>query len=253
MNFDGNYRLARAIAERLTLALPDAVRAQRAGDAPSQTRCAELLAFTRWHEFNIHYPLASMFSRPPFVNQLDHAVRQEALHQRIRELHGAVTAPGAMEEAVQCCRHAIDRWPDSWELHDHLATLLEEQGNVPEAIDHWREAVRLLPTNLDTVRHLATLLATSPVAEVRRGPEAVKLAEQAILLAGSPEAKLLETLAAAHAQAGQFAEAVAVADRALKMAIRERNTDLADTIRVHLRHYRAGTALPIQERPVSRS
>ncbi len=244
MNFDGNYRLAHAIGERLPLAFPDAVQSQRAADVPSQTLCAQRLAFTRWHEFNIHYPLASMISRPPFVDQLDHAVRRDALHLRIRELHTAITAPGAMEEAVRCCRDAIDRWPDSWELHEHLAMLLEEQGNVPEAIDRWREVIRLVPVNLDAVHHLATLLATSPTASVRDGAEAVKLAEQAVMLAGSQEPKLLDTLAAAYAQAGRFSDAIATAERAMKLAQRERNTSLADTVRARLRHYRAEASVP---------
>jgi tetratricopeptide (TPR) repeat protein len=61
---------------------------------------------------------------------------------------------------------------------------------------------------------LAWLLATGPDGKLRDGNRAVELAQKALTLRNT--ANHWDTLAAAHAEAGNFAEAVRCQERALK-------------------------------------
>lgn len=54
------------------------------------------------------------------------------------------------------------------------------------------------------------------------------------------EPNYLDTLATAHAAAGDFQQAVAIAETALALTIERRDEDLARSIQNHLRLYRAG-------------
>ena len=64
----------------------------------------------------------------------------------------------------------------------------------------------------------AWMLATNPNASVRNGAEAVELAQRAVELSGGREPAILDTLAAAYAEAGRFPEAVKTAQRAAALA-----------------------------------
>jgi hypothetical protein len=66
--------------------------------------------------------------------------------------------------------------------------------------------------------HLAWALATSPEPAARNGPLAVKLAEEACQVTQFRQTPMVETLAAAYAEAGRFDEAIRAAELACKLA-----------------------------------
>jgi hypothetical protein len=65
---------------------------------------------------------------------------------------------------------------------------------------------------------LAWLLATYPDSQTRDGTEAVRLADRACALTERRIPALLDTLAAAYAEAGDFPRAISVADEAFNLA-----------------------------------
>ena len=67
----------------------------------------------------------------------------------------------------------------------------------------------------------------------QRAARAVQLAERASRMTGDGESEVLDTLAAAYAEAGDFDRAVATADRAAARAAQLGRTQLAETIRTH--------------------
>ena len=77
---------------------------------------------------------------------------------------------------------------------------------------------------------LARLLATCPVESLRKGAEAATLAKHANQLCGGSRADVLDALAAAYAENGQFAEAVATARKAVAPASQGNRGGLADEI-----------------------
>ncbi|QOY88895.1 PD40 domain-containing protein [Paludibaculum fermentans] len=114
------------------------------------------------------------------------------------------------EAAEAHLRQALVLNADYAEAHQSLA----ENIAIPvEALAHWRETIRLRPNNAQALRGAAWILATNQ--ELRNGPEAVVLAVRALLLTNAENAQVLDTLAAAYAEANRFEDAAATVRRAL--------------------------------------
>lgn len=69
------------------------------------------------------------------------------------------------------------------------------------------KALVVAQENASNLNHLAWILATCPAAEVRDGAKAVEFALRACALDGWKSGAIIDTLAAAYAEAGNFAEA----------------------------------------------
>jgi hypothetical protein len=74
--------------------------------------------------------------------------------------------------------------------------------------------IRLEPDNATASNALSWLLATCPEAASRDGKRAVELGTKACELTGWKVALCIETLAAAHAEAGDFAKAIEMQEKA---------------------------------------
>lgn len=98
-----------------------------------------------------------------------------------------------------------------------LAFLLHQSGRSREAIPVYREAIALAPDDPAPRNVLAWILATSPDPDVRNAAEAVREAEKATELTDRENPDTLDTLAAAYAERGDFAGAVATADECLAL------------------------------------
>ncbi|HOX57158.1 MAG TPA: tetratricopeptide repeat protein [Candidatus Paceibacterota bacterium] len=151
---------------------------------------------------------------------------------------GAVLArKGEAEEAGRQFELALRLEPAFVAAHYALGIVRQQQGRTPEAIGHWREAVRLAPQWSDPLNNLAWAMATDARVEVRDGAEAVRLAEQAVELSGTNNVGVLDTLAAAYAEAGRFEEASVTARRAQAAATTQGLEVLASQIGERLALY----------------
>jgi tetratricopeptide (TPR) repeat protein len=115
-----------------------------------------------------------------------------------------------------------------------------QKGNAAEAIAQFREALQIEPAAPGTQNNLAWLLATCPEPSLRNGHKAVELARQANGLTGGENPIILNTLAAAFAEAGQFLEAVETAQHALRLAEAQSNTSLTGQLQSEMKLYQAG-------------
>ena len=118
-----------------------------------------------------------------------------------------------------------------------LAVVNDELGNSSEALNHWRKVLAIEPKRSSALVGMAWLLATTPDPALRNGPEAVALATRAEELAPAGDPIVLDTLAAAYAETGQFVEAVTIANRALDLAVERRDESLANAIRTRILLY----------------
>ncbi len=83
-----------------------------------------------------------------------------------------------------------------------------------------RYAAALLknPDFPEALQHLAWIAATDAQPDLRNGGQAVELAAHACELTGQKRPSMLLTLAAAYAEAGRFAEALAAVGKADDLA-----------------------------------
>ena len=164
-------------------------------------------------------------------------------------LGNALADLGRFEEAKSHYRHALQVQPDLAQAHNNLGTLLLHQGRFDEALAHYQRALKFQPGNPAFQKSLAWLRATCPKATLRNGAEAVELAQRADRLSAGQRPEVLDTLAAACAEAGWFPEALAAAGKALKLAKQQNALALADAVQARIALYKAGR--PYHEPPPS--
>lgn len=146
------------------------------------------------------------------------------------------------EEAVEEFREAARLLPAYARVRWQLGVALEQLGRLDEAIPQYVEAIRLDPTQAFAFDRVARLWATHPDAKFRNPAEAVRFAERACELSGRSHPGYLDTLAAAHANAGRFAEAAALARGAADLARRAGQNELAEQIQRRAALYDVGQA-----------
>ena len=94
-----------------------------------------------------------------------------------------------------------------------------------QAIADWKHALRLDPTHAWTYDSLAWIHAASEDSKYRNGTKAVEYATKACQLTDWTEPFSLATLAQAHAECGQFGQAVRWQKKALDLAPAEQKAD----------------------------
>jgi tetratricopeptide (TPR) repeat protein len=163
-------------------------------------------------------------------------------------LANALRQKGKLDEAITHYENGLQIDPDYVEAQNNLGLALMQKGKVGEAIAHFQKALQLKPAEPSTQNNLAWLLAVSPEASVRDGNKAVELARQANDLTGGENPVILNTLAAAYAEAGRFAEALETARRALPLAGAQSDTKLAGQLQYEMKLYQAGRPFHISEK-----
>ena len=115
------------------------------------------------------------------------------------------------------------------EAYGNRAKYYRTLERYKEAIEDLRRAIQIALTSYAPVNDLAFVLATARKDELRSGPEALALAEQAIEMSENPEwtpmtsqesahAEVLDTLAAARAEVNDFDGDSQAIEQALKIA-----------------------------------
>jgi tetratricopeptide (TPR) repeat protein len=154
----------------------------------------------------------------------------------------ALVRKGRLDEAVAHFQKAVALKPDFTEPYYNLGdTLFYLEGKPREALAAWRAVLRIDPDHVAVLNQTAWVLATSPDASLRDGAQAVALAERAARVAGGRQPAVLDTLAAAYAEAGRFPEAVQIATQLLDLARKQDNRRMVAALQERLALYQAGT------------
>ena len=154
----------------------------------------------------------------------------------------ALAQSGRFTQAIEHYEKALRLKPDFADAHYRLAQALKHEGRFEAAISHQRKALELDPRSLVAQNALAWLLATCPEASLRNGEEAAQLSLRAAQLSGGKHPQILDTVAAAYAESGQFEKAVETAKEALRLLAVQNNPSLAEGIQARLKLYEARTA-----------
>jgi tetratricopeptide (TPR) repeat protein len=221
LTFEGNYRLALALADQIAVSLPEKLKANT--DSPrswlNQAECARRLAWTGWDQFRTTSSLMFRLNEPPFTSQCDHPARYAAVRQRLEDLLPEQRLPG-LQQARKQYEDAISLAPDDWVLQRGFANLLSKLGDAVASEAAMRKSVELLPH--DTTGHLELGLS---LIQSRRPVEAVVQFEQ-VLRQDPRSVPAFNGLALAQNALGHSDEAVATLKRALIVQPRSADTQL---------------------------
>ena len=158
------------------------------------------------------------------------------MYARLLELQGRNAEAIRHDQISADLSPNVDIWMD-------LATLDYIVGNWRRVVVDLHHALALNPdasSEVTALNNLAWTLATCPDGSVRNGNEAVRYAEEACHLTGFKQSGMVNTLAAAYAEAGRFPDAVTTAEMALKLATDAGDAPTVSTTRRLLSLYREG-------------
>jgi tetratricopeptide (TPR) repeat protein len=188
-------------------------------------------------------------------------------------LASVLAQKGRLNEAVDHYHNAMNLRPGYGDPYLNLGNILFQQGQIRDAMAEWQKAhtTETKDARFHTVladaflraglqkhaiaeyeyaagiaqdplprNNLAWLLATSSDASIRDGNRAVDLANEAVWLSHGKDPKYLQTLAAAWAESGRFAEAEETARRALRAAELLHNRTLVNALRDEIALYELG-------------
>jgi tetratricopeptide (TPR) repeat protein len=155
------------------------------------------------------------------------------------------TKENKIDEAKDAWRNVVRIRPQFAQGHENLGYALYAQSNFPESLKQLRTALDEEPNRLFALKLAANLLATCPDAAVRNGPEALSLAEKAKQLSGGNDPGILDTLSAAYAENGSFAQAIEVEQQAVGLATQQGDAKLATALKAHLARYASNEPLRI--------
>jgi len=159
-------------------------------------------------------------------------------------LGSVLMGEGKFQEAGEAYRKVIRYSPGDAMSHYMLSKCLLEQGSHPEGLGELETTLRLAPENAAAQNDLAWLLATSRNPDLRNGRRALELALRADKASSGGDPYLLDTLAAAYAETGDYRKALATARKALTLALKPVSgkppEDLIAGLRREIRLYESG-------------
>jgi len=168
--------------------------------------------------------------------------------------------------------HAAEVTENNYVMHGNYAVVLQDAGRLDEAINHHKQALQISPTNyrplhnlakayymqgkpdlaiaswykllehnknwFEPTNNLAWLLATSSEPNLQNPADAVRLAEKACELTAFKNPQAIDTLAVAYAAAGRFTEAADIAEKAIELALSQKDDTLATQVQNRLELYK---------------
>ena len=168
-----------------------------------------------------------------------------------KDLGSHLIQAGQPAEAVTLLSAGLAKYPNSAWGHYLLALAYQQSGQLSQAIDLYQKTLKLAEDDpsirADSLNNLAWILATAYDAQLRDGPRAVQLAEEANAMVRRQSPDYLDVLAASYAQAGRYREAIETADEALKIAREQGRFGLEDDLAIRIQIYRDGR--PMIESP----
>ena len=158
LNFEGNYALARAMAEQAKCCLPIADAASQPPDWVDEATCARRLALTDCNRVTVLEEIKRRLADAPFSNQVAHEARLERLERQLSEtqarLHSSSPRDlrGVYEEALK--RRPRDHW-----LHHNYAEFLTQAGELAQATSEMDKVCKLVPHHYSAYFHKGRLQA----------------------------------------------------------------------------------------------
>lgn len=146
------------------------------------------------------------------------AAKQVLTYDQLATVAESLAARGRFEPTIPVADRIIKRDPKGANGYVLRGRSLIELRRYREASEALETAVKLDPNNLQAINNLGRVLSSAPDARDRNGRRAVQILTRAAELTEYKNYAPLYFLANAHAEAGQFKEALEVLERCRKVA-----------------------------------
>ena len=146
LTMDGNYRLARALADKVAAALPESITATGGeGQAEAEAlACARRLAVTVWDQKRVWDVALGRISVAPFTSQSSHRLNLQYCKERMKEVDSRTTR-ATLASDRQMYLDALEQEPDDTQIRWNYAQFLERLGFLSEAISQGEIICKQLP------------------------------------------------------------------------------------------------------------
>jgi arylsulfatase A-like enzyme/Flp pilus assembly protein TadD len=166
-------------------------------------------------------------------------------HDLYMELAHITFKRGDQAGAEKLLTQALEIDPCLASTRATLAHLMAERGDRAGQLRLLKAGVEHCPFSAGLHNSYAYLLATAPDEKHRNGPEALRIAQRVTRETSEPQPSFLDTLASAYAEVGDFANAVSVQKRALRLIEATGDAEQIGDARDHLAELEAGR--PVRE------
>ena len=199
--------------------------------------------FTRVIELRPDYPNA-WFNRAEIRYELGHFEQAIPDYTKMLELNpddfGAYTSRGHTYFRVRKFTEALDDYSSAIQLNEANAEAYANRGDAHQKLDNWKEAaadfrraVELDATLPRAYASAAWLMATCPDEHFRNAELGLQAAQRAIELGSEDNFELLDTLAAAQANAKHFDQAIATVSKAIELAPADASSPLTQRLELY--------------------
>ena len=168
------------------------------------------------------------------LSDFNEVIRRNVRHPAVYTNRGLVWFDkGEYDQALDDYTQALrldSKFAPAWEAG---GTARQAQGNYFKAVQNFSKAVEADPNFHLARNNLAWVLATCPDRSVRDGKKALDHATKSCELTGYQDAGSLDTLAAAHAEARQFDDAVQRAKQAILLASETEKGAMSERLKLY--------------------
>jgi tetratricopeptide (TPR) repeat protein len=172
----GNFTLARIIADQVTVSPPPEVVESQAENWLENEACNRQLALTQWDQMRLWQEQSERINTMPFISQTSNPHNKTYISAQQKRIKARITN-NTWTQDHQLYVAALDRAPEDPYLIGNYAQFLDATGKSAEAIEQAEKFCALLPDVAWTHYYLAALLAKTGQLEEARGhlETAVKL------------------------------------------------------------------------------
>lgn len=136
---------------------------------------------------------------------------------------------GQLQRAIEDYGKALHADPGFADAHKNRGVAWYHSAKFNEALNDYIDALRLDPGSVEANNQLAWMLSVCPDPKYRNASKALDLAKRAVSFSEGPAT--LDTLAAAHAESGDFKKAVEIQERVVAQARASGTKELKQYIR----------------------
>lgn len=146
LTLEGNYRMARILAERVADNFPSSITKDfiQSSAEDEYQACVRRLAITLWDQKRVWDVALGRISAAPFTSQSSHLSNAQYFKERMREVDNRTTPASPLEDR-QAYEHALQHSPADTLIRWNYAQYFEMMGALPEAINQGKMICELLP------------------------------------------------------------------------------------------------------------